>query len=391
MPVQLEQTELIALKAKVIEIFTAQYGKAPSILVAVPSRLNLMGGHTQYYGGYVLTSTVEAYTVIALHPRADGLVQLADTDGNQWKANPAQVQPADSGDKVLNALNGAAWALEDVLTDEFGGWDGLLYRDFPVGLDLGAEAALWLAAVNAHAGAAGVSFDRTELVYRTHKAIKEWRAGRTLYADLLAIVHGQAHTAQLLDLQGTILEVIPLPTSVRLIMLDTGDAFSPRGEHLINERFDECRNAARSYRVNHLRDLSMSRFEKDAEETNGLIFKRARHFLTENGRTILAGAMLRSEALATVGKLMNDSHKSLREEYDIYDDTLDVLLACCREQPNVYGARWSGMGNGVLMMVREFSAETASKLALMCYKKQQGTSGAAWQWQPAGGIAVEYL
>jgi galactokinase len=376
----------MTLRKQVEEAFEARYGEPPSTVVWAPGRVNIIGGHTGYGGGYVLTATVDRGVMIGLRARDDGSVELhsmADDDTIAFDMESFEK----SGSGLADLVKGAMWGLGSegfVLR----GWEGVLATDIPAGADLGADAALMLALLRAAAATSGLDYEPQPMANIADKAYTDFIGGRSMLPDLYSIALSGDDEVLLLDMQSLDIERMPFPREARFLLLGLGvDAKPGETERMVGERVDMFAIAARNYKVSHLRDLSMSRFEKDEENLDEDVAARARHFLTENGRTILAAEMMRSAALATVGKLMTDSHSSLRDVYGIGSEAADTMVAVTLEQPNVWGARWSGFGNAAVALVRDFSADTVSKLVPTAYKKASGNEGEAVVLGPAGSVS----
>lgn len=386
---QLEQVDNMTLQQQVSDAFKERYGEAPAMLVWAPGRVNIIGGHTEYNGGYTLPININRYTVVALRAREDGVAKVYSTAFDE-EVTFDLMQFEHQDDHWSEYVRAAAWALGDE-GYALRGWEGVIGGDIPMGAGLGASASLLLAVLRAFAEVSGFPFDAREMAKLANKAEHDWVGEVGSLADVLSVALGKPGEAMLIDAQSMDVEPVEFPYNAKVVLLDNGTrADRAAVESIMKSRLDEIIAAVKAYKVSHLRDLSMSRFEKDAETMDNVIYKRARHFLTENGRTILAAEMLRSEALATVGKLMNDSHTSLREEYDLRSEALDTMVACTLDQPNVYGARatGSGLAGVVIMLVRDFSADTASKLAVNCYKKKTGESASGFVVKSVGGVEV---
>ncbi|MEM6527879.1 MAG: galactokinase family protein [Chloroflexota bacterium] len=360
----------MTLQQQVTDAFQARYGAAPAAVVQVPGRINLIGGHTDYNGGYVLPINIDRYTLIALRARDDDRVNLHHTTHNADE----QYDLTGYNSKVGHWLN-PILAMTDVLQRngyDLHGWDGVIASELPDGIEMGAEAALMIGAASAFAVTSAFDFDREAIARLAQTARREWLGMPLGVGDLLSIAIGQAGQALLVDELNGDYERVDFPETARAIVLDTGERVDAAAlRNLIETRIAETEVAVKSYRVNHLRDLSMSRFEKDAEELDDLVSNRAKHILTENGRAILASEMLRSSAIATVGRLMNDSHESLKDLYDVTSTTADQVVGSVLGLPNVLGARSTdyGMGGVNVALVSDLSADTVSKLVISDYKR----------------------
>lgn len=377
----------MTLIEQVTDDFEALYGQPPPLIVRAPGHVTLLGGHTDYNGGYVLMLNISQSTLIALRAREDGIVNVRSTAANEdvsFDLANFDRQPGHWGDY----LRGAAWAMGE---SEYAlrGWDGLIGSDIPVRAGMGASAALVMSTLRAFCEVSGIPFEPLPAAKMGHRAEREWVGQHSTLADMLMVGQGQAGEAMLIDTHTKTFETANLPRAVAVVVMDTGTR-RENIQELVAQRQAEIEEVVRAYRVNHLRDLSMSRFEKESDEMNEVAFSRAHHVLTENGRAILAAEMLRSDALATVGKLMNDSQKSLRTDYGISDATVDTLVDCIAAQSNVYGARANGSGNcgTVVALVRDFSADTMRKLAEKCYKDKTGSEASSFVVQPADGLTV---
>ena len=388
--VQLEQVDLTMLQTTLSEAFEAEYGKVPTVTVRAPGRVNLIGGHTDYNGGYVLQLNINRYTMIALSPREDGQVNLQSLVANEkvmLNLNAIQAERTPTWQAIVKAM--AQALLDD--GHNLSGFDGVISSDLPPGAGLGEDAALALAVTHAFCSASGIPFDPIPMARLAREALRGWGDLYAGLADMLSVAASKPGEALLVDVQSGQVEHIPFPKTARVILVDV-ESRVKREElaTLVRTRRGEAETAANAYRVGHLRDLSMSRFEKDAEDLDTNIFNRARHFLMENGRVILAAEMLRSNAVATVGRLMNDSHTSLRDNYNIHSDVVESLVSCVLGLPNVLGARGNSYSlNGtVVILVADISADTVQKLVGIRCKNEIGQDIDAQIVQPVGGVGV---
>lgn len=386
---QLEQVDNMTLQQQVSDAFKERYGEAPAMLVWAPGRVNIIGGHTEYNGGYTLPININRYTVVALRAREDGVAKVYSTAFDE-EVTFDLMQFEHQDDHWSEYVRAAAWALGDE-GYALRGWEGVIGGDIPMGAGLGASASLLLAVLRAFAEVSGFPFDAREMAKLANKAEHDWVGEVGSLADVLSVALGKPGEAMLIDAQSMDVEPVEFPYNAKVVLLDNGTrADRAAVESIMKSRLDEIIAAVKAYKVSHLRDLSMSRFEKDADELEDNIFKRARHVLTENGRTILAAEMLRSNAVATVGRLMNDSHTSLRDDYGVHSEDIETIRRIVLEQPNVLGARGagSGMGGTVVALVSDISADTVSKLVVSSYKRETDSDLNAFVVEPAGGVEV---
>lgn len=386
---QLEQVDFMTIQEQVRAAFEAQYGTAPIATVRAPGCVTLIGGHTEYNGGYVLPMNINRHTVAALQARDDSVVAVYSQAYDETVTFDLNGFQRD-GDTWAEYIKAVAWALSEE-GYALRGWEGIVGSNIPMGIGLGASAALLMTVIGAFASVSGFAFDKNEMAQIAYKAETEWLGRDVGIGDLLSVAVGNAKEALLVDEQSGTFEQVAFPIEANAVILPTG-VLPDRAatEAIVKTRIEENQAAVSAYKVSHLRDLSMSRFEKDADEIEDDIFSRAKHIMTENGRTILAGEMLRSDAVSTVGRLMNDSHTSLQDNYGLVSDEANQMFNCIMEQPNVLGARASGyaVGGLVVALVRDLSADTAMKLAVGCYKKATGKEVDAFVADASAGVEI---
>lgn len=379
----------MTLQQQVRDAFEVRYGEPPAVLVRAPGRVNIIGGHTEYNGGYTLPINIDRYLMIALRAREDGTVKtqsLAFGDEAQFDLTHFEHENGHWSEYV----RAAAWALGDE-GYALRGWEGVIGSDIPMEAGMGSSAALLLAVIRAFAEVSGFPFDPLEMAKLANKAEQDWFGGVSSIADVMSVATGKAGEAMLIDTQSLDVEHVTFPYNAKVVVMTNGARTERRAvSQLMRTRIDEIVTAVKTYKVSHLRDLSMSRFEKDSEELADNVSNRARHILTENGRTILAAEMLRSNAVATVGRLMNDSYTSLRDDYDVQSSDIETIIRVVMAQPNVLGARGagSGMGGTVVALVSDLSADTVSKLVVSRYKRETGDELTAFVAEPTGGVDV---
>jgi galactokinase len=176
---------------------------------------------------------------------------------------------------------------------------------------------------------------------------------------------------------------------VAIVVLDTG---TRRGlaNSAYNQRRRECEAAARAMGVATLRDVDADLFARHAERLEPLLRRRARHLITENQRTLAAAAAMQAGDAGTLGMLMNQSHESLREDYEVSSAALDTMVAYARAQPACFGARMTGAGFGgcVVALVRQAVATEFAAAVTTEYQKQTSRTAIAHVCQAAEGAEL---
>ncbi len=318
-------------------------GPAPRLFRA-PGRVNLIGEHTDYNGGFVLPAAIDRELVIAARPRPDRQVHLLALDFEQSCRFPLDAVARDDEAPWSNYLRGVAWALEQD-GHRLVGMDAVLAGDVPIGSGLSSSAALEVAAGYAMLCLADIGVDRLALAQAAQQAENEFVGMRCGIMDQFIASLGQADHALLIDCRDLSHRAVPVPPEAAVIVVDSGVR---RGlvDSEYNARREECEAAARHFGVGLLRQVSEEAFQSHAEELPWRIRRRARHVVTENARTLVAAAALERGDLAELGRLMDASHASLRDDYEVSRPELDSLVAIARGVEGVYGARLTGAGFG---------------------------------------------
>lgn len=301
------------------------------VKASAPGRVNLIGDHTDYNGGFAMPMAVDRYTTVELR-RGGSAVNLT----SDIEAEPAVV-PVD-----LDAVESvpATWAryvagVVYVLRPHEGG-TGTVTTTLPVGAGLSSSAALEVAL----ALALGFEGSPLELAQACQRAEAAAWGVRTGILDQLASAAGRAGHALLIDCRS--LEVVPvaIPDGVDVVVLDSGQRRSVVTSAYAH-RQDEC--AAATALIGPLRDASAADAETLADP---VLRRRARHVISENARTLAFADCLAAGNLAGAGALMNESHVSLRDDYEVSTPVLDDLVASVAAVPGVFGARLTGAGFG---------------------------------------------
>lgn len=364
-------------RAKIETDFLARFGTAPTIIVRAPGRVNLIGEHTDYNDGFVLPMAIDRAITIALRPRPDRRVALHALDYAQSAAFDLDRLEKD-GTGWAEYVRGVAWALQ---TDGFDlrGWEGVLAGDIPRGAGLSSSAALELAAARAFAAVSGLPWDAARMARLAQKAENEWVGVRCGIMDQMASAVARAGHALFLDCRSLAYEHIPLPAGTSVVVLDTA---TRRGlvDSAYNERRRQCESAARTLGVSALRDVDETTLARRAADLDEVTLRRARHVVSENARVLQAiAAMRRGDALA-LGRLLDLSHASLRDDFEVSSPALDQIVALARREPGCLGARMTGAGFGgcAVALVEASRARRILQRVIRGYRRQTGLDAQAY-------------
>ncbi|MCD6415992.1 MAG: galactokinase [Planctomycetes bacterium] len=376
--------------------FKRTFGAGKGLSLArAPGRVNLIGEHTDYSGGFVLPMAVDREVRLLFRPVQRGPVRLWGENVGQWDefdlddiARSAERGWANYARGVALMLQRAGYALGPI--------EGVIYGDVPLGAGLSSSAALEVAAARAFCAAAGEGPAPRELALLCQKAENEFVGVNCGIMDQFVSVHARAGHALLLDCRSLEHEHLPLDTGeVRVVVCNTM-VDHELAASAYNERRDSCERAARllgrrAARVRQLRDVTPEMLRRHGDVLDGPTRKRARHVVTENARTLSAAEALKRADYETFGRLMDESHESLRDDYEVSCEELDVMVQVARSLDGVLGARMVGAGFGgctVNLVRRARLGEFINGMELG-YRARTGISPDIYECVPAGGARVE--
>lgn len=333
-------------RTRAVQAFQHRFGVRPPIVARAPGRVNLIGDHTDYNDGFVLPMAIDRAVWIALRPRSDAHVLVHSLDFDRDTEFDLG-QELERGSGWQEYVRGIAWALREKSngTPPRRGWEGVAAGDVPRGAGLSSSAALELATARAFAGVWDLPWDATEMARLAQYAENAWVGVNCGIMDQLISAAGEENHALLIDCRSLATRAVAVPERACVVVLDTA---TRRGlvDSAYNERRSRCEEAARFFGVRALRDVDESAFELRAGEMDPIVRKRARHVITENARTVAAAASLEQGDLSRVGRLMDESHASLRNDFEVSRPELDTMVSLARAQEGTYGARMTGAGFG---------------------------------------------
>ena len=316
-----------------------EFGREPDALVRAPGRVNLIGEHTDYNQGFVLPAAIDRDLCIAVRARHDALVDVR-SEGHEARSialDRLERRPGDWSEYV----GGVAWALAEA-GHRLVGWDGAVASDIPVGAGLSSSAAIELATARAFEATTGFAWEPTEIATLCQRAENGWVGVASGLMDQLACARGRRDHAILLDCRSMEVELVPVPDGVSIVVLDTGTRRALQSS-AYNDRRRECETAARELGVGSLRDVPSDRLPRTPAPLP-LPLRRARHVVTENERTLAAAEAMRAGDAGSMGRLMNQSHASLRDDFEVSSAALDAIVASAQAVDGCFGARLTGAG-----------------------------------------------
>jgi galactokinase len=336
------------LRGRVLAAFARGFGGAPQLVAAAPGRVNLIGEHTDYNDGFVLPCAIGRYTLVAARARSDAQLRVVAADLGDASVSIDLTQPLrpDAAVPWSNYVRGVVAQLRaaGVL---YGGAELAIASNVPQGAGLSSSAALEVATALALAALAGQpDFDRTQLALIGQRAEHEFAGCPCGIMDQLIAARGERSHALLIDCRSFATQPVRVPDQVAVMIVHSGIT---RGlvDGAYAERRAQCRAAADHFRARALRDVDLAALQRAGGELDALVYRRARHVVTENLRTLAAARCLPANDLVGLGRLMAESHASMRDDFAITLPAIDALVDLLQQAIGAEGgARMTGGGFG---------------------------------------------
>jgi galactokinase len=376
-------------RERVIDAFEARHGGVPAFVARAPGRVNLIGEHTDYNDGFVLPMAIERAVWIALRPRDDRRVWLRSLDFDEVAELDLDAL-AHAGGGWAEYVRGVAWSLAQAGLPPTRGWEGIVAGDVPLGAGLSSSAALELAAARAFAAVDGTPWEPATMARIAQRAENAWVGVNSGIMDQMISASGVQGHCLLIDCRSLETRAVPLPAETSVVILDTG---TRRGlvDSAYNERRAQCEAVAAFFGVPALRDVDAETFARRAHELDPLARRRARHVVTENDRTLRAADALARGDAAEVGWLMDASHRSLRDDFEVSREELDTIVGLARAHPGCHGARMTGAGFGgcAVALVDAEAADALARDVAHRYTAAFGRAPAIYVTAAADGASLE--
>jgi galactokinase len=365
------------------ERFHSNFNAKPDFIVRAPGRVNLIGEHTDYNDGFVLPMAIDRAVWIALRPRPDSTVRIASLDIGTESA--FELHSLTRGKGWIEYPKGIASALMKA-GYELKGFDAVMTGDVPRGAGLSSSAAVELAVARAFAFSSDLEWDAVSMAKLAQQAENEWVGVNSGIMDQMASAASREGHALFLDCRSLEFQHAPLPKGVSVVILDTS---TRRGlvDSAYNERRSQCEEAARWFGVKALRDIKEIGDWGLESGLSEVAFKRARHIVTENARVLQAVDAMKNADLQMLGGLFNASHDSLRDDFEVTNDALNMIVSAAREQEGCYGARMTGAGFGgcAVALVADEKVPAFTQALSAAYRHRSGLEAAVYVCKASDG------
>jgi galactokinase len=372
--------------------FVAAFGTQPDVITRAPGRVNLIGEHTDYNDGFVLPCAISYQTMVAIRKREDGVVNIIAEDLKGARNSLRLDQPIlpDAKAPWSNYVRGMIAMMQEDGFD-LPGADILISGDMPQGAGLSSSAALENAVGLAFAALMGrPDIDRTRLAQWGQLTEHRFAGCNCGIMDQLVSARAEKGAALLIDCRSLDAVSVPIADDIAIMIVHSGVT---RGlvDGVYNERRLQCEAATAHYGVVALRDLDEATLNRDRGSLDAIAFRRARHVLTENRRTVDASEALSRGDLNALGKLMHASHLSMRDDFEITVPPVDQLVKLLGDAIGAEGgARMTGGGFGgavVAVMKRDRVDDVRSQI-LTAYQTPEGTPPFVMIETPCAGASI---
>jgi galactokinase len=374
----------LALQNSILQAFIERYGREPAHILRAPGRVNLIGEHTDYNEGFVLPMAIDRAIRVAFLPRPDDRVSLYSLDFEEQLEFHIPVQNRFQG--WGEYVRGTAWALAQH-DYELQGWEGVIAGNIPIGAGLSSSAALELITAYAFSLSSGFGWKPMEMARIAQYAENNWLGVQSGIMDQAIIAGAREGHAALIDCRSLSLHHVPLPPETVVAILDT---MTRRGlvASAYNERREQCNEAARQLQIPALRDVDLTDFIQQESRLDSLIRRRARHVVSENARVQASVQALRNSDPTKFGMLMNESHISLRDDYEVSSAELDLIVELAQAENECYGARMTGAGFGgcAVALVDRGAVQAFVSRVSEKYHEKSGLKPEVYITTPTAGI-----
>ncbi|NLW15939.1 MAG: galactokinase [Erysipelothrix sp.] len=376
------------------ERFELIYGYKPNLNYFAPGRINLIGEHIDYSGGHVFPCAITQGTYATVSVRDDNTIRLASDNFKDLGIYEFTLDSLDfkAEDDWTNYVKGFIKILKDdgYLVDK--GFDVLYYGNIPNGAGLSSSASLEMLTGVFVKDINNLDITDIDLVKIGMRTENEYIKVQSGIMDQFAITMGQKDKAIYLNTNNLEYELVPLKLNDYVIVIMNTNKRRGLNDSKYNERRSQCESALEILNTVHaekyLCDHPLSRLEEHLDLfQDELVYKRARHAITENLRVLKAKEVLQNNDLESFGKLMNASHDSLRDDYDVTGIELDTIVSLAIAQDGVLGARVTGAGFGgcAIALVKGDIVDSFTKKVGELYAKEIGYEADFYIATPAQG------
>lgn len=380
-----------ALIEKTTQAFESQFGYQPDTVVQAPGRVNLIGEHTDYNDGYVLPCAINYQTVISCHKRSDNIIRVIALDYHHQQDEFSLDKPIEKHPNYqwANYVRGVVKHLKKYANNIHGA-DFVISGNVPQGAGLSSSASLEVAVGKMFQVLYQLPLDGTKLALIGQEAENQFVGCNCGIMDQLISALGEAQHALLIDCRTLGTHPVSIPDDLAVVIINSN---IKRGlvDSQYNTRREQCEAAAEALGVRALRDASLAELEVIESTLDPVVFKRARHVITENERTLLASHALEVRDYKLLSLLMAQSHKSMRDDFEITVPAIDYLVEIIHKViGDEGGVRMTGGGFGgcVVALVPKDKVDDVKAVVHNHYQQKFGIKETCYVCQPSEGASA---
>lgn len=334
-------------------------------------RVNLIGEHTDYNGGWVLPTAIQQYTQITLEVRSDETVNVKSSGDRQVSFKLGEETKTSTWIDYLQGATKLLAAAVKPKGQKLSVMNIQIESTIPEGSGLSSSAALEISFLKSMRSAFNLTMTDVELALLAQRIENEFVGARVGIMDQMACSLAKAGEALFLDTKELSFEQLKLPLeSVDILIINSGISHRLSATGGYNERRAQCEEACEILGIKELRDITLEKLLKS--ELPELLMKRARHVVSENKRVFEAVNAIKEKDLVRLGQLFAQSHASMRDDYDVSIPEIDLLVELCSQDSAVYGARLTGGGFGgsIVCLTKKGHAPEVAEKVLKAYHTQ---------------------
>ncbi|HEY0263100.1 MAG TPA: galactokinase [Granulicella sp.] len=371
-----------------LRIHESRFGQQGALFLA-PARVNLIGEHTDYTGGFVLPMAISFHTAAVISPHPEGEAAIYSSSFDEEVSFDIASQPAPQGHWSDYPL-GVLWSLrqQGISAESF---RMSLAGDVPLGAGLSSSASVSVATAMALLSQTSQTLPLETLAAVCRRAENDYVGAKSGIMDQFIVAGGVTRHAMLLDCRSLHYEMLLLPEDVRIVVCNSMVKHAvATGEY--GTRRDEV-EAGQAILQQHrpgitlLRDAMLADLEACREQMSPRSYARCRHILTENQRVMQAKEALLAGDMSRLGRLLIEAHASMRDDFEASCAEVDALVEIAVRQPGCYGARITGGGFGgcTVNLVHKEQAESFVKQVREDYERQTGIAADCFLCEAADG------
>lgn len=378
----------MSLKETTTALFAEKFGYPATHTIQAPGRVNLIGEHTDYNDGFVLPCAIDYQTVVSCATRDDRNVRVIAADYENQVDEFSLDAPilAHETQQWSNYVRGVVKHLQK-RDGSFGGADLVISGNVPQGAGLSSSASLEVAVGKVFQSLYHLPLDGAQLALNGQEAENQFVGCNCGIMDQLISALGKKDHALLIDCRTLGTKAVPMPKGAAVVIINSNFKRTLVGSEY-NTRREQCETGARFFQAAALRDVTFEQFNAVASELDPVVAKRVRHVITENARTVEAADALAKGDLRHMGRLMAESHASMRDDFEItveqIDTLVDIVKATIGEEG---GVRMTGGGFGgcVVALVPEDKVASVRQAVADQYHAKTGIKETFYVCTPSEG------